>query len=126
MNGRRIAGVAIAIAMLLVALHRERSDGSSSASVAREHVRDTSSEPLRLGHDVREASDEAELDASSELRDLRDARLIENVELEPAEPCVGEDALVHVRLRDSARHAKVVVDGRPGAPGVLRADASGP
>lgn len=64
--------------------------------------------------------------ATPELRDVREARLIASVRFAPEAPCVGEDVRVDVDLRDEAGHARVVIEGRSGAPGAIRPDVPGP
>lgn len=51
---------------------------------------------------------------------VRQARLIDSIEVEPAAPCRGQEVLVTVRLAPDARGSKVFVSAMPGSPAVLR------
>lgn len=129
--GRRLGLAALLVVIVLLAFaSRDRSrearvleDASGvDASGASETNADVLVEPATPPSSV---GDVADTRSAPELREVSDARLIDEVRFSPAEPCVGEDVIVEVTLRPRARHAKVVVNGVPGAPGVARPTSAG-
>ncbi|HJL00683.1 MAG TPA: hypothetical protein RMH85_10720 [Polyangiaceae bacterium LLY-WYZ-15_(1-7)] len=104
----------------------EAGAGAPSSGAARLHAegaleggRVAAAGAARSGEEDRRAG------PTPEVRQVVEAPLIRAVRFEPAEPCPGEPVRVYTELRADAGDAKVFVDGQPGSPQVVVAEAPG-
>jgi len=126
----RLAGATLALLVIVVALvhlgaaRRQSADQSAPVGAVRADVEPTP--PETRPAPPAGAADRSEPTEAPGAIHVRQARLIEAIDVEPAAPCRDQEVLVTVRLAPDARGSKVFVAGQPGSPVVLRFPRSGP
>jgi hypothetical protein len=123
----RLAGATVALLVVVLALVHLRAAGRPSPGQPAP-VGTPRADAERAPPETPPAAGEAVAPESGEgpgAIHVRQAHLIESIDVEPAAPCRDQEVLVTVRLAPDARGSKVFVAGQPGSPMVLRFPRSG-